>query len=86
MPGVTDDDGVTSVYIARIPHGPMVVLSGTAALIWNEALSPEAEETLAARVAARFESTIDLETIDHDITGFVQGLIDQGLLERRQIS
>jgi Coenzyme PQQ synthesis protein D (PqqD) len=83
VPGTDDDDGVSAVYVARIPGGPMVLLSGTAAVIWSEAVAPEAEETLEARVAARFDSHVDRRVMDRDVSSFVEGLVSQGLLERR---
>jgi hypothetical protein len=76
-------------YVARLPDGPLVVLDGTAALIWAEAFTGS-EDTLAERVAshllgaqAKAEDVREAaEEISADIAQFVAGLITQRLLER----
>ena len=71
----TEDDA--AVYAARLPAGPIVVLDGIAALIWEEACAGE-RETIADRVA---EATYAApEVIRADVDAFVADLMARGLL------
>jgi hypothetical protein len=59
----------------------MIVIAGTAALIWEETDTGE-EATLPARVAARLGNSVAATEIDADVRGFVDELVDGGFLER----
>lgn len=75
--GVIDDG--TAVYAARLPEGPIVVLAGTAAVIWRAACE-DGEAALADRVASSVDE--DGATIVGAVDGFVAELVARGLLER----
>jgi hypothetical protein len=66
-----------AVYAAHLPDGPIAVLEGTAALIWDEACSGE-RETIADRVAEATGAAAD--EIRSDVESFVDQLVAQGLL------
>ena len=74
--GTLEQDG--TVYAARLPAGPIVVLDGIAALIWNEACSGE-RATITERVAEATDVAPD--AIRADVDGFVADLVARGLLE-----
>lgn len=83
VPGPADEDGVELHYVAPLPNGPMVVLSGTASIIWQEALvGPEA--ALAERVAARLGHVVSEDDIRDEVAAFVDDLVARGLLERHR--
>jgi hypothetical protein len=69
-------DGGT-VYAARLPDGPIVVLDGIAALIWVEACEGE-RETITDRVAAATDAAPD--AIRADVDAFVADLVERGLV------
>lgn len=71
------DDSAT-VYAARLPDGPIVVLEGVAGLIWAEACAGD-RETIVDRVAAATDATAD--DIRADVDAFVADLVARGLLE-----
>lgn len=73
---VLDHDG--TVYAARLPDGPIVVLEGVAALIWDEACAGD-RGTITDRVAAATDVAPDL--IRADVDSFVTDLVARGLLE-----
>ena len=65
-------------YLARLPDGPLVMLEGAAALIWEElmrARTVAVAEQVARRVGA------DVSLIHADVEEFVETLADQGLIE-----
>jgi hypothetical protein len=68
-----DDD----IYVAHLPDGPILALSGTAAMIWHVALDGDAEG-ISDRVAA----AVGLlpAVIAPDVDGFIDDLVTQGLL------
>lgn len=74
--GLIADDG--TLYAAPLPGGPIVVLTGVAALIWSEACEGE-RETIAERVAEATD--VAPEAIRADVEAFVAELIARGLLE-----
>lgn len=74
---VDRDDGGTRVYVARLPHGPIHVLDGTAALIWLEALREDPSD-LSTRVATA--AGVPEEALGDDVTRFVADLVARGLL------
>jgi hypothetical protein len=67
-----------TVFAARLPAGPIVVLDGIAALIWNEACTGE-RAMLTERVAEATDAAPD--AIRADVEQFVADLIARGLLE-----
>lgn len=75
--GVIDDGD--AVYVAPLPRGPIVVLDGTAALVWRAACDGPAD-TIAARVADRVDEAA--EGIEGAVDAFVADLLDRGLLAR----
>lgn len=77
--GTVEDGGI--VYAARLPGGPIVVLEGIAALIWDEAFVGD-RETIPDRVAAATDAAPD--TIRADVDAFVADLVARGLLESRE--
>ena len=74
--GALEQGGV--VYAARLPSGPIVVLEGIAALIWDEACSGD-RATITERVAAATDVAPDM--IRADVDAFVADLVARGLLE-----
>lgn len=48
-----------AAYVARLPHGPIVVLDGTAGLIWAAIVSTDDDAALARRVRARLADAPD---------------------------
>ncbi len=72
---VTDE---AALYAARLPDGPIVVLTGVAALIWSEACAGD-RETVAERVARATDAAPD--AIRADVDAFVTDLVARGLLE-----
>lgn len=75
--GVTVSDDGSTVYVARLPGGPLVVLDGVAALIWVEATTAPATDWLF-RVAELVDQPEG--AITDDITAFVADLSARGLL------
>ncbi|MFY9714083.1 MAG: hypothetical protein WAK00_11475 [Microbacterium sp.] len=75
--GVIDEGEV--LYAATLPRGPIVVLEGTAALVWREACSGPAD-TLVERITP----LVDAGSIDiaGSVTTFMEDLVARGLLER----
>ena len=68
-----------AVYVARLPRGPIVVLAGTAAVIWRAACAA-GEGTVADRAAGSIDrgSSAIAEAVD----GFVADLVGRGLLQQ----
>jgi hypothetical protein len=71
-----EEDGVW--YVARVPQGPINVLRGSAAVIWEEAVNHE-RAGLPGRVASRVNSSV--AEVRQDVEAFVAELIQIGLLE-----
>jgi hypothetical protein len=79
--GVAIVDEDDTVYAARLPAGPIVVLHGIGALIWSEACSGE-RTTIAERVA---ESTnVAPDAIRADVDAFMADLVARGMLVPEQ--
>lgn len=78
---VVQEEGAPLVYVACLPGGPIVVLRGTAALVWQEALDGP-ESTLVERVAQRIGADAEAPNIEADVMAFVENLLAEGLLER----
>ncbi len=71
-----------TVYLSHLPHGSLMVLQGTGAMIWEEAVATaggSTEDDLVHRLAARVG--LPPADIDGDVRTFVELLMEQGLLE-----
>ena len=71
-------DGAT-VYAARLPAGPIIVLVGAGSIIWQEATSGGSAGWVE-RVADTFQ-VLTADIVD-DVLAFVEDLSAQGLLAR----
>ena len=78
---VEQEEGAPLVYLAHLPSGPIVILRGTASLVWQEALVGP-EDTLAQRVAHRLGPAGEESSVERDVVAFIGSLLAQGLLER----
>ncbi|MCU1538555.1 MAG: hypothetical protein JWP82_2906 [Humibacillus sp.] len=67
----------TTLYAARLPSGPIVVLEGAGAVIWREATLGEPDGWVD-RVAESFD--VGRSDIEGDVAAFVDDLVRQGLL------
>jgi hypothetical protein len=67
------------VYLTPLPYGPLVVLEGNSAAIWQEAQDEESG-ALVERLAA--ENGLPVEEIRDDVETFLVQLVDTGLLRR----
>ena len=74
--GIVEHEDV--LYVATLPDGPIIVLDGISALIWDEACAGD-RETIVDRVAAATDATT--EAIRADVEAFVAELVARGLLE-----
>lgn len=80
--GETGDDGHASpVYLARLPNGPLMVLKGSAAVIWRVAVgdSDSPGEEVVEGVASA--TGVGAGEIREEVTAFLAELVAQGLLE-----
>jgi hypothetical protein len=78
-PGIAMEQHDEAVYVARLPDGPIIVLEGTAALIWHEACS-SGPGTIADRVGEQVDR--DTGEIADAVARFVEDLLAQGLLHQ----
>ena len=78
------DGGEATLYLAHLPSGPLLILEGSAALIWRAAVSPDWESDLVERVAD--QTGVDPDEIREDVETFVVDLVAQGLLERVHVA
>jgi hypothetical protein len=65
------------IYVARLPDGPIVRLTGTAMVIWRAALM-DGEESVTDRVAAAL--ALPADRIAEDVEDFISTLLEQSLL------
>jgi hypothetical protein len=70
-----------ALYATALPDGPPVVLRGPAAVIFRAAVGGGTADEVAARVAV--EAGQSPEVILADVLGFLDELIDLGILSRR---
>lgn len=79
----TDEGGATAVYLGLVPHGPLIVLEGSARAIWHAATGGPGPAgpagSLVAQVAAL--AGVPEETVRDDVTQFVARLVEEGFLE-----
>nr|NLI51551.1 PqqD family protein [Propionibacterium sp.] len=67
-----------AVYLASLPAGPIRVLTGSAALIWEAAQGRNLDGTVAEVLAATGGSPVEVRP---DVEAFVAQLVTLGLLE-----
>jgi hypothetical protein len=66
------------VYLARLPDGPIYVLEGSAAAIWDASLQEDDSQSLVSRVAALFGQSA--EEVETGTKAFLEELVRGGLL------
>jgi hypothetical protein len=73
----THDDGAV-VYLAALPSGALLVLEGTSALIWQQALAADGTD-----LVARLADLVGMEpaAIRDDVETFIAELLNRRLLE-----
>ena len=76
---VAEVEAAGTVYVANVWSGPIVVLEGSAAVIWQQAMAGDLE-TIPDRVAAI--TGADLDLITPEVEGFVRDLVGRGLLNQ----
>ena len=74
--GIVEHEDV--LYVATLPDGPIIVLVGSSALIWDEACAGDREK-IVDRVAAATNAPPD--GIRAEVEAFVAELVARGLLE-----
>lgn len=73
---IVEESGV--VYLGLLPGGPLIVLDGSASVVWHAAQGA-ARDGVARRVA---EATgVDERVVAPSVAGFVDELLAKGLLE-----
>lgn len=72
----TDDGDV--VYLTALPHGSLLVLRASSALIWQEAVAAD-DTDVVSRLAELVET--EPEAIRGDVESFVGELLQRRLLE-----
>jgi hypothetical protein len=70
----------SAAYVARIPSGPIVVLTGPAAVIWDELTIDGDAATLTERVSERMSDVPP--DADASVKHVVERLQAEGLLDR----
>ena len=77
-PDVAVVEDAATVYVARLPDGPIFVLDGVAGLIWTEACNGPAA-TIVDRVAAMTDAAPD--DIRAHVEAFAADLVARGLVK-----
>lgn len=77
--GVSTAEDGTTVYLAHLPAGPILVLDGPGAVIWTEATEAPADGWVE-RVADAFG--VAGAVVAADVLSFVRVLMTQGLLQK----
>lgn len=72
-----DGDAAAPVFVARLPSGPLLVLEGTAAIVWR---AVQGGTDVVATVA--LQTGADPAEIRSEVEDFLDALADRGLLER----
>lgn len=72
---VIDEEGV--VYVAPLPDGPILVLDGVSALIWQTVCDPQIDDAVAHVADATGQRPDD---IARDVDAFVTDLVRRGAL------
>lgn len=68
-----------TVYPARLPDGPPLVIDGTGVLVWHAAVAGGTLAEVVERVAA--EAGLAVEEVEAGVVAFVDGLVAAGILE-----
>lgn len=68
-----------TVYAARLPDGPPLVLDGSGAVVWAALVDGGTLEDVVARVAAATGESA--QVVAADVEGFVDGLLAAGVLD-----
>ncbi|MBC9821902.1 PqqD family protein [Terrabacter sp. MAHUQ-38] len=76
--GVTVSDDGQTVYLAHLPAGPILVLEGAAAVIWDEGTTAPAEGWVERVAASVGEPSA---AIWADVEAFVSDLRERRLIE-----
>lgn len=76
-PDVGQEQVGDTIYVARLPFGPLVVLEGVGALIWREARGRDTVG-IVCRVAER--TGTDSTTIAAAVESFIDDLVARRLL------
>ncbi|MEJ1088256.1 PqqD family protein [Microbacterium sp. Mu-80] len=72
---VIDEDDV--VYVAPLPDGPILVLDGVSALIWQAVRDPQIDDAVAHVAASTAQRS---EDIAGHVEDFVDDLVRRGVL------
>jgi hypothetical protein len=75
----TAEDASPVVYLSHLPKGSLLILEGTGALIYIEAVMNEGEQSVVHRLADRIG--LEQGVISGDVNAFVDHLVNEGLLE-----
>lgn len=67
-------------YVARLPEGPPMVLTDSAALIWEQVQMGDRASDIAGRVADA--AGVPVEDIIDDVESFLDELVAHGVLVR----
>ncbi|WP_392544991.1 PqqD family protein [Oryzobacter telluris] len=70
-----------TVYPARLPDGPPLVLADVGALVWHAVVAGGTLAQVVDRVADQVGQPVD--EVAAGVTQFVDGLVEAGVLERR---
>jgi len=84
MVGEDSDGGTLTIYVAPLPDGPIRVLTGAAAVIWQVATQgPDSDDEMTASVAGRVARLVaeDQADIEPHVDSFLAELVAAGLLE-----
>lgn len=65
------------VYVAPLPHGPIIVLAGISAFIWESSLEHDRDD-IAVHVAAATQLSVSV--VAGPIDAFVDELVRRGVL------
>lgn len=68
-----------TVYAARLPDGPPLVLDGSGAVVWAALVDGGTLEAVVARVADA--TGVSADVVAADVEGFVDGLLAAGVVE-----
>lgn len=77
--GHVNDSGRS--FVARLPEGPPMVLTDSAALIWAQVNGGGTGSEIASRVAAA--AGVPVEDIADDVESFLDELVAHGVLVHR---
>jgi hypothetical protein len=73
------EDAWPVVYLSHLPHGSLLILEGTGALIYLEAVTDGSKQSVVHRLADRVG--LEQTSISGDVDAFLAQLVEEGLLE-----